>query len=138
MTNNYSVGGNAEAWCTKCKSEREHTIATMVDNAPKKVICNTCKGQHNFRSKPPEKSKAKPKTSTRKAKSQEANYEEHLSRLTGGNLSKAKKYSIKGNFKKDEVIDHNSFGIGIVLSVMQIKKIEVLFKDEPKILIQNH
>lgn len=138
MTKNYSVGENVEAWCSKCKSEREHTIAAMVDDAPKKVVCNTCKGQHNFRAKPAEKRPAKPKTSSRKAKSQESTYEAHLARLTGGDVSKAKKYSMQGNFKKDEVLDHTTFGIGIVLSVMQRKKIEVLFRDEPKIMIQNY
>ncbi len=138
MTNNYSVGGNVESWCGKCKSEREHKIVAMIENAPKKVICNTCKAQHNFRSKPSEKIREKPKTSTRKVKSHEANYEGCLSRLTGGDFSKAKKYSIKGNFKKDEIIDHSLFGIGIVSSVIQFKKIEVLFKDEPKMLVQNY
>jgi len=137
MTNNYATGGHIEAWCTKCKLELGHTIVAMVDNIPKKVKCNTCNGQHNYRTKPSEKSGTKAKPRTRKTKSKEATYEEYISRLTGGDLSHAKKYSIKGNFEKDEVIDHLTFGIGVVLSKIQNNKIEILFKDGPKLLIQN-
>jgi len=137
MINNYSAGGYLEAWCTKCRLELGHTIIAMVDNFPKRVKCNTCNGQHNFRAKPSEKNQTKLKSSTRKTKSQKNNYDEYISRLTGYDLSNAKKYSMKGNFEKDEIIDHPSFGVGIVLSIIQINKIEVLFKDGPKLIIQN-
>ncbi len=137
MINNYSAGGYIEAWCTKCKLELGHTIIFMVDNFPKRVKCNTCNGEHNFRTNPSEKSRTRPESPIRKTKSQEANYNEYISRLSGSDLSNAKKYSIKGNFEKDEIIDHPTFGIGMVLSVIQINKIEILFKDGPKLLIQN-
>ncbi|MFV1950371.1 MAG: hypothetical protein ACC630_00205 [Nitrospinota bacterium] len=137
MINNYSAGGYLEAWCTKCRLELGHTIIAMVDNFPKRVKCNTCNGQHNFRAKPSEKNQTKLKNSTQKTKSQKNNYDEYISRLTGYDLSNAKKYSMKGNFEKDEIIDHPNFGVGIVLSVIQINKIEVLFKDGPKLIIQN-
>jgi hypothetical protein len=137
MTDNYSAGGYIEAWCTKCKLELGHTIIAMVENVPKRVQCNTCNGKHNYRSKPAEKRRAASKTSTRKIRSKEAVYEEYLSRLTGGDLSNARKYSFKGNFEKDEVVDHSRFGIGIVLTVIHINKIEMLFKDGPTLLVQN-
>ncbi|MEC4675694.1 MAG: hypothetical protein VST72_02060 [Nitrospirota bacterium] len=60
-----------------------------------------------------------------------------MSRLTDGDLSGATKYRIDGNFEKDETIDHSKFGIGIVLYVIQNDKIEVLFKEGPKLLVQN-
>ena len=137
MTNNYSTGGYIEAWCTKCKMELGHTIIAMVDNLPKKVKCNTCDGKHNYRTKPSERSRTKPKITTRKRKSKEATYEEYISRLTGGDLSGAKKYNISGCFEKDEIIDHSKFGIGVVLSIIKINKMEILFKDGPRLLIQN-
>jgi hypothetical protein len=137
MINNHSPGGHIVAWCTKCKLELGHTIIAVVDNLPKRVQCNTCNGQHNFRAKPSEKSRIKSKSSPQKTKSQKANYNEYLSRLTDCDLSNAKKYSMEGNFEKNEIIDHHRFGIGIVLSVIQFTQIEILFKDGPKILIQN-
>lgn len=137
MTDNYSTGGEIEAWCTKCKLELAHTIVAIVDNLPKKVKCNTCEGQHIFRNKPSEKSPAKVKTANKRAKAKETTYQEYLSRLAGGDLSSAKKYSLKGNFNKDEIIDHPTFGVGVVLSVIQANKMEILFKDGPKLLSQN-
>ena len=137
MNNNYTTGGYIESWCTKCELDLGHTIIAMVDNLPKRVKCNTCSGEHNYRTKPSEKSRAKSKSPSRKARAQEINYNEHLSRLTDSGFSNAKKYSTNGNFEKDEIIDHSQFGIGIVLSIIQINKIEILFKDGPKLLIQN-
>ena len=44
------------------------------------------------------------------------------------------RYSISGSFKADDVIDHNIFGKGIVISISN-KKIVVLFCDKPRILV---
>jgi len=143
MGNNYTVGGYAEGWCTKCRLQLGHTIIAMVDNAPAKVKCNTCNSQHNFHAKESGKSRTSPKTSSKSAssskkiKTQEANYNDYTSRLAGHDLSIAQKYSLGGNFKKDEIIDHFKFGVGIVLSVIQSNKVEILFKDGLKILVQN-
>ena len=137
MNTNYSVGGYVESWCTKCKLELGHTIVAMVDNMPKKVKCDTCNGQHNYRTSPSEKSPAKIKKTTRKKLTSEATYDELMAQLTGGNIAHAEKYSLNGNFKKDQIIDHPKFGIGIVLSVIQNNKIEMLFKDGSKLLAQN-
>ena len=137
MISNYSVGGGVEAWCTKCKLLLGHTIAALVNNAPEKVKCNTCNGVHKFRATPVGKGRTKSTTSTRKAKIQGAKHNDYLTRLEGYDVSKAQLYNMNGNFRKDALIDHTKFGFGIVLSVIQDKKIEILFKDGAKILIQN-
>lgn len=138
MIKSYSVGEDIEAWCTNCKLELDHTITAMVDNLPKKVECNTCKGKHNYRAKPSERTRTKTRTTVRKVrKSITEKYNEVLSGLSEGDLSNAIKYSIKGNFEKDDIIDHSKFGIGVVLSIIKINKAEVLFKDGLKLLIQN-
>lgn len=138
MNTNYVTGGNIEAWCTKCKLELDHTIIAIVDNFPKRVKCNTCQGQHNFRGRPAEKKRSASKSPARKkTKSQKGNYIEYLSRLSGTDPSDALQYSIRGSFKKDDVINHPRFGIGIVSSVIQFKKIEVFFRDGARLLTQN-
>jgi hypothetical protein len=137
MVKSYSVGEDIEAWCTKCRMELDHTIIAMVDNLPKRVECNTCKGKHNFRVRLSGTGRAKSKGPGRKVRSREARYNEHLSKFTDADLSNAKKYSIRENFKKDEIMNHPSFGIGIVLSIVKTNKVETLFKDGPKLLIQN-
>jgi hypothetical protein len=137
MTNSYSVGGDIDAWCTKCKLELGHTILAIVDNLPKRVTCNTCNAHHNFRAKPSSEIRTKSKSFARKTRSKEASYIEYISRLRGSDPVNTRKYNAKGNFEKDEIIDHLSFGIGIVLSVIQVNKIKILFKDGPRLLIQN-
>ena len=108
MIKSYSVGEDIEAWCTNCKLELDHTITAMVDNLPKKVECNTCKGKHNYRAKPSERTRTKTRTTVRKVrKSITEKYNEVLSGLSEGDLSNAIKYSIKGNFEKDDIIDHS-------------------------------
>ncbi len=137
MINNYTAGGHIEAWCTKCRLELGHTIVAMVANSPKKVKCNTCNSQHNFRAKPSEKKRIKSKKPLQRVKAPEINYDEFISRLTDSELSNAKKYRIEGSFEKNEVINHSRFGIGIVSSVIQSNKVEILFKDGPRLLVQN-
>ena len=136
MIKSYSVGEDIEAWCTKCKLELGHTIVAMLNNLPKKVKCNTCKGQHNYRLKPAER-----KTSSgtpRKRKTKVNAYDKYLTILAEGDFSNARKYSINGNFDKESMISHSKFGIGVITSVVGHNKIEVLFKDGIKLLIQNH
>ena len=137
MINGYSVGGDIHAWCTQCKLELGHTLIAIVENVPKKVQCNTCNAQHNYRSRPLQGSRTQSKSSARKTRSKEKTYEEYLSHLRDGDPANSKKYNIKGDFHKDEIIDHLSFGIGIVLSRIQANKIKILFKDGPRLLIQN-
>ena len=137
MNNNCSAGEDIKARCPRCNLITDHTIIARVDNLPKKIKCNSCDEHHNLSAKQPGKSGTSSKSSTRKSRSKEATYEKYLSGLTGGDPANSMKYNIKGNFKKDQIIDHLKFGIGIVLSVIQIDKIEILFKDGPRLLIQN-
>ena len=112
----------------------------MSKNLPVKVKCNTCNSQHKYRTKQSGISKpksAKSKSPARKIKTQEANYNDYISRLTDYDLTRVKMYSMDGSYKKDEIIEHSKFGVGIVLSLIQNNKIEMLFKDGPKVLIHN-
>jgi len=136
MTDNYSVGAEITAWCTKCKLELGHTIVAMVENAPKRVECNTCHGKHNYKLKPATRRTTTKKT-TRKRITPEGTYTECLERLTGGAPYNTINYKISDNFEKDNIIEHSKFGTGIVLAVLQPKKIEVLFKEGSKLLAQN-
>ena len=140
MSNDYSVRGNVDGWCTKCKLLLAHTIIAMANNMPVKVKCNTCNSSHKFRPKQSGISKpraAKPKSSARKVKTQEANYNDYMSRLTDYDLTRVKIYSMDGSYKKDEIIEHFKFGVGIVLSLIPTNKIEMLFKDGPRVLVHN-
>lgn len=132
MTEQIEVGAEIASWCTKCKLILDHTLVALADGLPKKVKCNTCKGHHNYRVKAPaEKS---PGTG-RKVK--KTDYEVAMSHLGETyDFSTAKKYSMKGKFKVDQVIDHASFGIGFIVSSFD-NKVEALFEGGPKRLAQN-
>ena len=138
MTEKYSLGEDVNSWCLKCKKELGHTIITIVDELPKKVKCNTCSGQHIYRLKPPEKKAGKVRKTTRKTKAGISNLEKYESHFAGLDISQATKYKIEGSFSQDEVVDHPDFGAGIVLSVVNSVKIEILFKDGPKLMVQNY
>ena len=45
-------------------------------------------------------------------------------------------YSMSGSFKNEDVIDHKSFGMGIVTSASH-DKMEVVFSDGPRTLVCN-
>lgn len=49
---------------------------------------------------------------------------------------KPQPYSMAGLFKTGDVIDHNIFGTGIVISAFN-KQMEVVFPDHPRILVFN-
>ena len=128
MTTDYRVGGDVDAQCTKCKMLLGHTILAMVGTAPKRVRCNTCQGEHNYRSP-----SAKPirKAAVPKEKASVLSWD---AQLVGKDLSRARRYSPKDRFEKDEVLNHPTFGIGIVLEV-RADKLEVAFRAYKKTLV---
>jgi hypothetical protein len=57
--------------------------------------------------------------------------------LQGKDVSHPRKYRTTETFAKDEVLDHGSFGIGVVL-VLRGERMEVLFRDGIKTLALPH
>ena len=55
----YRVGQDVDAWCTRCRLDTTHVIVALGPDgdAPKRVECTSCGGQHNYRApktvKPP-------------------------------------------------------------------------------------
>jgi hypothetical protein len=129
MTVNYRVGGDIDAMCTKCKMLLGHTILAMVGPIPKRVRCNTCQGEHNYHS--PSSKPVRRAASTGREKPSITSWE---AQLAGKDLSRARKYAPRDRFEKDEVIDHPTFGIGIVLE-LRGDKLEVAFKAYKKTLV---
>jgi hypothetical protein len=122
MNNRNSTGGCIKSWCPRCNLKSDHTIISIVADSPKQIKCNVCDEHHTLSAKPSGKSRTKQNSSARNPRAKEATYQEHLSRLTGGDPANSTKYHIKGNYIKDEIIHHLSFGIGIVLSVINFSE----------------
>ena len=120
------VGGEVDATCSKCKMILAHTILAMVGPIPARVRCNTCQGEHNFRT--PQKPKGK---RTVREKPVVTTWE---ALLANKDLTRARRYSVKERFAVDEVLQHPTFGFGLVQKVNGVKA-TVAFKADVKILI---
>ena len=137
LPNAIRVGGEVDDHCNKCELNLAHTILAMVGTAVKRVQCNTCSSQHMFRGEQPlrkNSSFAAPRKATTaratKAETKAAGFDELLK---GKDLTKARKYSIKETFKVDDVVDHLTFGFGIV-SAVRVDKVDITFKNDVKTL----
>src|SRR5436853_5979273 len=127
----HKVGGDVDAFCTRCKLELGHTILAMVGSKPARVRCNTCQGEHAYRGAPVRKKGTWVPAAERAAKAAVTSWE---ALLREKDLSRARRYSAKDRYRTDEVVDHPVFGIGLVQEVRG-DKISIAFKADVKTLI---
>jgi len=119
--------------CTKCKILTIHTIVAMVAGRVARVKCNTCSGEHNYRTPKAEKALITRRCTIAKAgKSSAPCYQDQwntaLARLKG---KTAMAYNMEGRYTKDMIITHPNFGLGVVTS-LSYGKMEVFFNLGPK------
>jgi hypothetical protein len=126
------VGGEVDALCSKCRMTLAHTILAMVGSKIARVRCNTCNGDHVYRT---EGGTALSRGSTTpRAPRPEKVVVTFDQRLAGKDLASAPKYSPKETYALDQIINHPSFGVGIVTEVRG-DKVEVAFKADSKTLV---
>lgn len=131
------VGGDVLAYCSKCQGEFSHVVVSMVDKKPARVMCKMCKGNHNFKRIGDTKAKSATRNTTSAAPRKKVVlaqdfWQEQMDLQKGKPM---KPYSPKQVFLKGEVINHPSFGIGIIEEVRIDKKIVVIFRSGEKILV---
>ncbi len=133
MPNAPRVGGDIDAACTRCKMVLGHTILAMVGVKPAKVRCNTCQGEHKYKAPPSPGSveKAKVAKIARVAKSNVTSWE---ALLQGKDLTRARRYNTKERFEEGELLQHPTFGMGLVQEVRS-DKLAVVFNTGTKTLI---
>ncbi|MFZ5764885.1 MAG: hypothetical protein ACOY4H_04725 [Thermodesulfobacteriota bacterium] len=141
-----SAGDDIDSRCLKCKALTNHTIIAMVGDKVAKVQCNTCGGRHNYRPALAEKKtvairRSAGRTSASPARKPSARHTTEpvaatfAEQLADRDFSTAKPYSMSGNFAVDDLIDHPTFGFGVVIKKIGPNKIEVLFREQTRILI---
>jgi hypothetical protein len=131
MTENIEtpLGETVAAKCTKCKTLLDHeVVARDAEGIIEKVRCLTCGSAHKYR---PEKVKAPRKTVRAKKVDPARDFALLTEKFKG---KKPRLYSMAGSFRAEDVIDHNTFGTGIVISAFN-KQMEVVFSDRPRILV---
>jgi hypothetical protein len=123
------VGGDVEAYCTTCRTMKDHVIVAMVEGRPAKVECAGCHKQHAFRAGPPG-ARAEP---SRRATPASRSAAPALAPLTADLESKLaarapRPYAPAERYALDDVIAHPSFGVGVVTSLPGAQKVEVTFR----------
>jgi len=136
-----AVGKDVEAYCTKCKIVLAHVIVAMQGLKPRRVKCNTCNGEHNYRAEKPvaktaaktgvKKEKTAKKATTKRTRQ---SWEEVMQEASA---KPHKKYSMSGSFGEGDWIEHATFGLGCVQSFAPPNKITVRFADTTRLLVCN-
>ncbi len=122
------VGGEVDAFCTRCQLLLAHTVIAMVGAVPVKVECNTCRNVHRFRGA----STAAKSTAGRTGKRAPAvSFDELLAGQTG----EPRRYAPAVLFAAGDVLDHATFGRGFVSGVKSPGKVEVTFRTGVKTLV---
>jgi hypothetical protein len=148
-----TAGSEIDAWCTKCRMDLGHRVVAMVGGAPKRVLCLTCNTEHNYRAPrtakqrdagvrvratgaPP--SRSEPRTlgarAASKARTEHQRYEDWASRTLGKAVDAFTRYSMDRSFRLGELVIHPKFGEGYVEQVMEDGKVNVMFREGPKVL----
>jgi hypothetical protein len=124
------VGGEVDAFCTRCELVLAHTVIAMVQARPVKVECNTCHSVHRHRGAPAALP-ARPAPRAAKEKKVVLSFDDAL-RAKGS--AGVRPYAPAATFGRDDVLNHPTFGLGWVSLVRQ-DKIEVVFRAGAKTLI---
>lgn len=144
------AGGEVDAWCTKCRMVLNHRIIAMLGSNPARVECSTCMSHHNFRARAPGekapatgraagKSASGPRSArpTAASKAQAAIEERERSwakAIAGKTVDQFRPFTVHDTYEEGELLQHKKFGEGVVLRVVEFRKIEVLFQDATRML----
>lgn len=140
-----TAGEEIDSGCLKCKDVTNHTIIAMLEEKIVKVQCNVCGGRHNYRPVKPTKTKTKTKKKSSSPKMSRAKTQ--MSRLAktaadnytklmnGRNLDEAMPYAMTAIFSKYDLVNHPTFGLGLVTETIPPNKIELTFNEGPKIFV---
>ncbi|HEY7726607.1 MAG TPA: hypothetical protein VH880_14825 [Anaeromyxobacteraceae bacterium] len=124
------VGGEVDAFCTRCGLLLAHTVHAMVGQRPVRVECNTCHAVHAWRSPPGASSAAA--TRAPRARTRTLSFDDLL---RSRDLARAAPYSPQGRFALDQVIEHPVFGTGLVTALKDGGKLEVTFRSAVRVLV---
>ncbi|HEX9136782.1 MAG TPA: hypothetical protein VF905_07530 [Nitrospirota bacterium] len=131
MKEDNSAGKSIESYCGKCKENRDHTIMSMNGDTVSKVRCKTCGSLHKFRGVVDAQQilKARAKTAAGEAETALLTWETRLAEAKG----KERDYDMAAKYRVGEIINHFSFGKGVVTKLFT-NKCEMLFKDRERLM----
>ncbi len=127
------VGGEVDAFCTRCELTLAHTVHAVVADRAVKVECNTCHGVHRYRDGG--RPAARPGESGHRAARLRAEVVPFEALLGTKGVAGARTYSAQAVFAVDDVVDHPLFGRGFVSAVRDAGKMDVTFRSGVKVLV---
>jgi hypothetical protein len=142
MSKAYKTGGEIDSYCTKCKIILNHRIIAMLGPKPVKVECSTCSSHHMYRPKLPGTKTAgtgttrtaKERPETRAQVSERERVQNWEKAIAGKSVRDFRAYRVTEKFNEGDLVRHSKFGDGKVSRVIDANKVEVLFKDDTKML----
>ncbi len=148
------VGRDADAWCGRCGQELGHLIVAMVGKVVVRVRCNTCSGEHAYKTtrqvaataqakatkatRAPRAATAATGSTTRKASTggepSPAVRGLYKKQMASKDRAQAVRYSPTVESSAGLLIDHPKFGYGIIQSAAGGKG-NVLFETGERTLV---
>jgi len=135
------IGQEVEAFCRKCKSDTIHVITSVSGVKIDKAMCKTCMSYHKIKlpDESAENSVSRTAKKTEEAKTVKRPRRDKWTRMLDSTASdQAISYSMDKVYEVATTIHHKTFGLGVVKNIIDVQKIEVLFHDGSKILVQNY
>jgi hypothetical protein len=129
MLEKYSAGENIASHCTKCKLFLDHVIVAMDGETIAKVKCKTCGSAHKYRTAEDAKKIRVTKKKEETHKTAEILWETCLAEAKG----KERIYDMGGKYRVGDIIDHRTFGKGVVRKIY-MNKCDILFKDKERLM----
>ncbi len=129
-----TIGTNVDSWCVPCKLRHGHTIEAVNNGKIKRVRCNTCGARHAYRATPPG---ARTTANAIRKDEKGGRPNAYQAALRGRTGTGARGYATAGRFNVGDLVSHLVFGLGAVTGERE-NKIDVLFPDGPRVLVQVH
>ncbi len=135
MQESNSAGQSIESYCGKCKENRDHTIMSMDGDTASKVRCKTCGSMHKFRGVVDARNvtKGRANKAAGEAATAQLTWEARLAEAKG----KERDYDMAAKYRVGDVVNHNTFGKGIVTKLLT-NKCEMLFKDRERLMVSTN
>lgn len=141
MTKTFGAGSDIDSRCGKCSMELAHVIIAMDGVRPAMVQCKTCQSKHKYRGdvgKPKKKTPVRKTPGTRRTTTTKATPIQNFDVvMSNRDISQSRPYRASEAFGPEDVLDHKTFGLGVVTKELSGNKIEVCFQAGNKILVHN-
>lgn len=129
--------------CNRCNLNLNHMITLMDGNQPKRVLCLTCRSEHNYhdpqrrvvRAASAARARGEPVSSQTVAKARQSREEQEWRMKLHDKSKTPEPYGIDKAYVSDQHVYHPKFGLGVVVGFVHPDKVQIYFDDGVKVLM---